>query len=199
MSLHDREKWEEKHAQAEATPVPAPHPSLAWLPKAAPGQRALDVACGRGRNTETLLELGYSVVCVDVARTALRAAVRALHGSVGDRLQPLQADLDDWPFRADAFDVIVQTDFLDRRLFSALETSTKNSGLILIDTFRRGHGSLPSSGPKCRDFVLEDGELARAFACWEILRSEEVDARAAVLARKPPALTRAPRSDTRTP
>jgi SAM-dependent methyltransferase len=187
MSLDDRRRWEAKHTEAAGTKVPAPYPSLAWLPPVTSGRLALDLACGRGRNTSALLALGYSVVCVDIAGAALRALSSGLRRSVGETLHLVQADLDHWPFRADAFDVIVQTDFLDRRLFRTMRDSTKAGGLVLIDTFRV-QSKPRETGPSRRDFLLEDGELEKTFADWEILdraRIEEPAARAAVLARKP--------------
>jgi hypothetical protein len=107
----------------------------------------------------------------------------------------VQADLDRWPFAAEVFDLVLSTDFLDRRLFDALKASVRPGGYVLLDTFC-GTGT---EGPQCADYRLRHGELARVFGDWAILRNDScTPGRDAMLARKPGALTRWASSDTRT-
>jgi len=190
MSDADRERWEAKHERASGSDLPAALPSLAWLPRAEAGAKALDVACGRGRNAGQLLVLGYQVTCVDIARAALRELAHAHRGE--RRLGIVQADLDAWPFADGVFDLVVQTDFLDRKLFSSIRRSLKAGGHVLVDTFCRAEsaadGAEARHGPSRADFLLERGELQRVFAAWDVIRIADTEGpapRAALLARKP--------------
>lgn len=184
MSKVDREHWERKHRSPSDA---APRATVEWIPAARSNARlALDVACGQGRHARVLLEAGYDVIGVDIARAALSAARRQCQGA-RRKFIALQADLDLWPFRDEHFDLIVQFDFLDRRLFDSIKDSTRRGGLVLVDTFRAG-SALGGHRPGNPDFLLRDGELERLFAGWDVLAAATVDTpvpRAAMLARRP--------------
>jgi SAM-dependent methyltransferase len=68
---------------------------------AAPGQRVLDLACGPGRHTAALARRGARVVGLDLSRALLDAA----RDAGADRL--VRADMRRLPFRAGAFDVVL--------------------------------------------------------------------------------------------
>ncbi|HYC57629.1 MAG TPA: class I SAM-dependent methyltransferase [Candidatus Binatia bacterium] len=183
MSLQDRLRWEARHQQARLL---APRRSLSLIPKPAQAAApALDVACGQGRHSLALAARGYRVVSVDVSRHAL---MHLRSSSIGGApaIVAVQADLDHWPFRAAAFDVVVQIDFLDRRLLPALAASLRPSGTLLIDTFLlAGHRN--EDGPNNADFMLLPGELPLVYRDLDILHYAEEDAataRATLLARR---------------
>ncbi|MFN2375937.1 MAG: class I SAM-dependent methyltransferase [Candidatus Binatia bacterium] len=182
MSLEDRQHWQHRHR--EPSPL-SPRASVLELPRASsPRATALDLACGQGRHSAVLTAKGYLVVAMDVSRIALQRVLHPANDRAG--LLAVEADADDWPFAASAFDLIVQVDFLDRRLFSAFRSSLKPEGLLLIDTFLdRGHRN--AAGPSRPEFLLMPDELSSAFADFEILRYAEQGsdtARAEMLARK---------------
>ena len=182
MSDEDRERWEKTYATASDVSL-EPRPTIRWLDTAAVrGAVALDVACGRGRHVPALSALGYRVIAADISRHALTDVAR-----MPPRAALVQIDTDAWPFRAACFDVVVQVDFLDRRLLPTLRKSVKPGGVILIDTFA-GPGGENVTGPRRSEFRLEYGELDRRFADWELVQSIELPAphaRAAMLARRP--------------
>jgi SAM-dependent methyltransferase len=193
MSDADRTRWEAKHEQTSLPSLPLA--SIAWIGLSPAAGLALDLACGKGRHCGPLLERGYRVVAADVAGSALRTLAR-FHAALREgRMMAVQTDLDHWAFRPEVFDLVVQTDFLDRRLFGSIKASLRPGGRVLVDTFC---GEADGHGPSCRDYRLAPGELARVFADWEIVRSATVPGRDALLARKPSSLTRSPRSATRT-
>jgi tellurite methyltransferase len=179
MSIEDRTRWEEKHRRASSLSARA---SVLALPPARHGALALDLACGQGRHSAVLVRAGYDVVAMDVARAGL-LHTRAAAGGV----MPVQADADAWPFASASFDLVVQVDFLERRLFPVLADSLRSGGLLLLDTFLdQGHPN--AEGPSNPAFLLRRGELADAFAGLRIERYEEsagATARASLLARKP--------------
>ncbi len=98
----------------------------------------------------------------------------------------VEADVDDWCFREAVFDLVVQVDFLDRRLFPRLRDCLRPGGLLLIDTFLDG-GKPNAEGPSNTAFLLAPGEILAAFADFDILLYEEkrsATSRATLLARK---------------
>ena len=184
MSRSDRERWDEKHAASMSSERAPPSSSIAWLPAAGsePARAlALDFACGRGRNTEALLALGYSVVAADISGNALR-----FMRSRGEWLSRVQVDADAYPFARESFDVVVQVDFLERLALPSLLASVKPGGLFLLDTFA-GSPVEDHAGPRSAAFRLRYGELEAIFAGWDLLRLAERPppaGRAAVLARR---------------
>lgn len=182
MSLEDRQHWQQRHRISSTL---SPRASVLDLPQASsPQATALDLACGQGRHSAVLVAKGYRVVAMDVSRMALQHAIRAANDHGG--LLPVEGDTEHWPFAAAAFDLIVQVDFLDRRLFPTLRLSLKPGGLLLLDTFV-DRGRRNAEGPSRPAFLLKPGELPSAFADFEILRYREQGsdtARAELLARK---------------
>jgi tellurite methyltransferase len=74
MSEADREKWDARYREGAYAERRHPTALLAeWLPRLTPG-RALDVACGAGRNALFLASGGYRVDAVDISRAALERA-----------------------------------------------------------------------------------------------------------------------------
>jgi SAM-dependent methyltransferase len=182
MSERDRTRWEAKYRDGAGAAPALALASLAWVPPAPPRGLALDVACGRGRHCGPLLARGYRVVAIDIALTALRTAAEL--AASRKTLMPVQADLDTWPFAPAVFDLVLQCDFLDRRLFPKMKDVVRPGGHVLIDTFCGP--PLDGCGPSCGDYRLAPGELAREFASWKILRRGECeDGRDAILAQKP--------------
>lgn len=184
MSDADRKRWDEKHERASTSPFGEPEFATALIPPATGRALALDVACGRGRNCRVLLDRGYSVVAVDISSAALRG-IKETYKGAEDRVRAVQADLDLWPFDTNRFDLILQCNFLDRRLFPRLKASTRPGGFVLIDTF--GSSERTASGPRNPEFRLTPGELVRAFVDWEILHvgsRKGIMARETILARK---------------
>jgi tellurite methyltransferase len=182
MSIQDRERWDERHRHVHTLSARA---SVTALPAATTARsRALDLACGQGRHTLALRALGYSVVAMDVSR---RALANLMQNVSGDRqVLAVAADADAWPFAPSSFDLVVQVDFLDRRLFPVLPAALRPGGLLLVDTFL-DCGRRNAEGPSSADFLLKPGELASAFRDLEPLRYEERTgdtARAVLLARR---------------
>lgn len=187
MSAADRERWEKAYASPRGSDDEvAARPTIDWIePASAGANAALDLACGSGRHVRALSRLGYRVTAADISRQALQIVARSQ--SLGPRPCLVQIDTDAWPFGAASFDLIVQIDFLDRRLFPSLRAAVKPGGSLLIDTFA-GPASANVSGPRRSDFRLELGELRDRFADWQVVRYLEEPSphgRAATLVRRP--------------
>jgi tellurite methyltransferase len=169
---HARDKWNDRYARDSSVAFPdAPadwlvehRPLIAAL---APGGRALDVACGDGRNARYLAELGFAVEALDVSDVVirgLRAAAPALRLDVTPRAVDLEAEPG---LPADTYDVIVNFNYLQRSLFGALEQALRPGGLLFFETFATPHvDELGHDFPAA--FVLADNELLRAFPALHV-------------------------------
>jgi tellurite methyltransferase len=162
----------------EALPVAGPH-------------TALDVASGAGRDAVFLAGHGFEVEARDRAPEALERA-RDLARRAGVALRTVVCDLE-WaglPPPGRTFDLVVCFRFLHRPLFPWMQAAVAPGGWLVYETYRAGqerHGR-----PRRAHFMLQPGELARAFPALETVRHEELDppggpVTARLLARRPPA------------
>jgi SAM-dependent methyltransferase len=103
----EREDWNRRHGESGQLFGVDPNRFLvAEVDGLAPG-RALDLACGAGRNAVWLAEQGWQVTGADFSDVAIDNA-RRLAGDRGVAVEWLVADLREWePPVDDAFDLIV--------------------------------------------------------------------------------------------
>jgi tellurite methyltransferase len=167
------ERWNERYAREGLEPFPdAPAQWLVEYRDLLTGSgRALDVACGDGRNALYLAQLGYEVDAIDasdVAIDALRAAAQERELAITPRV----VDLEREPLPPGPYDAIVTLNFLQRELFGALQEALAPGGLLFYETLapahveELGHSFNPA-------FLLEHGELLRAFPRLEVVAHHE--------------------------
>ena len=131
MSDEDRQRWDQRYTQGAFADRDHPSEILArtctdgTLPvveNALRVPRALDVACGAGRNARYLAGLGYAVDAVDISAVAL-ARGRDLAARAGLTVNWLEADLESaasgWLPGA-TYDLIVVIRYLNLPLVSEL-------------------------------------------------------------------------------
>jgi SAM-dependent methyltransferase len=154
----------------------------AWLGRlarqAVPGRRALDVAMGRGRHAQILARAGYEVFGVDWQLDAVRDAVArgrlrglVVHGWVADLTRQL--------LPRGRFDLVVVTRYLQRDLFPSIRGAVVPGGVVLYETFTERQPVL-GWGPRSPEHLLKPYELRDAFADFDVLFYEEVEAPEAV-------------------
>lgn len=117
----------------------------------------LDVAAGRGRHTRYLCERGHPVVAVDRDVSGLAD----LRGQRGIELHEADLENHPWPFPGRTFDGVVVANYLHRPLLAVLAESVADRGVLIYETFARGHERL--GRPRNPDFLLREGELLEAF------------------------------------
>lgn len=167
IAIPAREKWNQRYGEESATPLPAT--PAEWLVEhralleALPsGGRALDLACGDGRNARYLAELGFAVDAIDISDVMI--------GRLGDAavalrldVRPRVADLEREPvLPRGEYSVVMNFNYLQRNLFGPLAEALRPGGLLFFETFARPHidelgHDLPAK------FVLADNELLVAF------------------------------------
>ncbi len=144
-------------SHAEEAPADWLVEQAAWLPRSG---RALDVACGSGRNALFLADRGLEVVGLDRDEEALdRAAERARARSleVTWRAQELEQG---WRPELDAWDLILVSRFLFRPLLPALGPALRPGGRLFYSTFSRDQRAF--GRPHREDFLLAPNELLEA-------------------------------------
>jgi tellurite methyltransferase len=119
--------------------------------------RALDLACGTGRNAVWLAEHGWQVTAVDRSPIAIPGVDTHV------------ADLEkhEFPILEAAWDLIVAAYYLQRDLFEPIKQGVKRGGIAIaiVHVFEPGHEQ--------SRFSLQPGELAKYFDGWEILHYRE--------------------------
>ncbi len=162
--LEDKQRWNKKYQE---NPMPEhPSPLLEkYLDHAHVGQ-ALDVACGTGRNTHFLAEKGFLVDAVDISDYALS---QVKNNSI---ITKIEADLDTYNITPNKYDLIVNTNFLNRRLVSQMKDALKSGGTLVFETFIVAHGDfqMPTTN---LDYLLRKNELLHNFIGLDIIYYEE--------------------------
>ncbi len=160
----DKIKWNERHSSDPYPDIPAP--ILLESTELLRGGKALDVACGTGRNTRFLLERGYRVTCVDISDVAIES-VKNLQG-----VDARCVDLDSYCLEKETFDCIVNIHYLERRLFPYFKESLRSGGILFFETFVEDEDT-PPTRPSNRDHLLRSNELLHAFIGMQILSYTE--------------------------
>jgi SAM-dependent methyltransferase len=154
MAVEDKERWDKKYKNNH--PIPSKIAEVVEkYSLLAKGKKALDIACGTGRNAKFLASKGFQVDALDISPIALES----LKGI--KNIQIKEVDFDNYRLEEDAYDLIVCTYYLNRSLFPQIEKALKEDGLFIFETFM--HHPKNTKVPSNRSFLLEDGELETTF------------------------------------
>lgn len=173
MSAAERDKWDARYRDGAYEGRTHPSALLAeWLPRS-PRGRALDVACGAGRNALFLAANGFDVCAVDISRVALERGRRAAEEH-GLAVEWHEGDLDGDPelvLPGGPFDLIVWIRYVHRTLMPHLVARLAAGGVLVCEQHLATDA--PVAGPTSRDFRLAPGELARSAQGVAILHTYE--------------------------
>jgi SAM-dependent methyltransferase len=171
MSDTDRAKWNARyHEGAYAERL---HPTALleeWLSRL-PRGRALDVACGAGRNALFLAAAGYEVDAVDISREALERARRRAAAARSLRVHWLEADLETLALPDGPYDLIVMVRYVNRPLLPRLIERLAPGGHLLWEQHLLT--AEPVAGPTDPRFRVAPGELPSAAGDLEVLMHRE--------------------------
>jgi len=162
-----RALWEERH---RGKPPGAAEPFLVEVLPLLPHGLALDIAAGRGRNSLAMARAGMKVIAADYSREALSVMAAAAREE-NLPIWPVVVDLDRCTGMPTNFDVVVNINFLSRRLFPVLIGALKPGGFLVADTFLVDQAE--SGHPHDRRFLLKHFELRRLLAGLELIRYRE--------------------------
>jgi SAM-dependent methyltransferase len=119
------------------------------------GGPVLDVAAGSGRHARWFAARGHPVTAVDRDPSPL-IGVPGLHVVAAD------VESGAWPFAPARFACVVVTNYLWRPLFPALVSALADGGVLVYETFMRGHERFGK--PSNPDYLLRPGELYEALS-----------------------------------
>ena len=124
----------------------------------APGSDILDLACGNGRHTRYLTNLGHRVTALDIDLYRVNDLVD------DDRIELVAHDLENspWPFPDRRFGGIIITNYLHRPLYPHIFAALDDGAILIYDTFAAGNERF--GHPRNPAFLLYPGELLDAFA-----------------------------------
>ncbi|MCK9491204.1 MAG: methyltransferase domain-containing protein [Sulfurimonas sp.] len=162
--LEDKKRWNEKYSQKEAQE----NVSLIleeYVSHANVGI-ALDVACGTGRNTNFLAQKGFEVDAVDISNVALDKIAKR------PTINKIEADLDKYNITPNKYDLIVNVNYLNRRIVSQMKDGLKKGGVIIFETYLLAHGDfkIPTMN---LDYLLRKNELLHSFIALDVIYYEE--------------------------
>jgi len=162
--IDDKKKWNEKYSQKEVSE----NASLIlekYVSHANVGV-ALDVACGTGRNTNFLAQKGFEVDAVDISNVALDKIKKR------PTINKIEADLDKYNITPNKYDLIVNVNYLNRRIVSQMKDGLKKDGVIIFETYLLAHGDfkIPTMN---LDYLLRKNELLHSFIALEVIYYEE--------------------------
>ena len=165
MSEELTKKWDARYraAEGEATACYALREFEYLLPKAG---EALDLACGRGGNALLLAEQGLQTQAWDLSSVAIED-LQTVADTRGLSVRASMHDVEQEPLKANSFDVIVVSYFLERKLAPALMNALKPNGLLFYETFIREKPQ--GVGPSNPDFLLGENELLKLFSDLHVL------------------------------
>jgi 2-polyprenyl-3-methyl-5-hydroxy-6-metoxy-1,4-benzoquinol methylase len=156
----DRIKWNQRFESEESYLGQRPSPFLfreiERIRNLAPGKRALDIACGEGRNSCFLAQQGFQVTALDISDVGLDKAVQRAE-SEGLHVDFQRVDLDEYSF-TEQYDLIINFNFLLRDLIPKALQTLSSGGLLLLDTIMESPELLTTHNPA---YLLGRGELQR--------------------------------------
>lgn len=169
MSELDRNKWDQRYAEdsyQKNNPVTLLE---GWLPRLPVG-RALDVACGAGRNTLFLAQAGYRVDAIDISAVGLSKA-RNKAENAGLDINWIEHDLD-LPYEFDTdYDLTVVMWYVNLDLITQLCGCLAAGGYLLAEEHLVTDEEV--IGPQNSDFRVVSGALREAVSGLEVLLYEE--------------------------
>jgi SAM-dependent methyltransferase len=163
VSRAERDKWDERYRAGAYSERAHPTALLAgWLDRI-PRGRALDVACGAGRNAVFLAAAGYAVDGVDISSAGLDRA----RGTAAERCVDVSWHCVDLEERPDAlprgpYDLVVWVRYVNAALWPAMLSRLAPGGHVLVE--QHLVTNVEVVGPTSAAFRLAPGELKLAAA-----------------------------------
>ncbi|MDT8429572.1 MAG: methyltransferase domain-containing protein [Pseudomonadales bacterium] len=169
MSYADKEKWEQRYHAGAYQERTQPSVFLTeCLPRIQQAQqsrienpavlRALDIACGAGRNALYLARQGYQVDAVDISTEALRRGRMSAEQAGLSGITWIEQDLEQGlPAGCDSYDLIIMLRYLDLSLLQSATALLREGGYLLAEVHLRSDEAVV--GPSGTRFRAAAGEL----------------------------------------
>jgi len=171
MAEKDKIKWNNKYKN---TPTllekREASKKLINIIKEIKGKKALEIACGAGRNSIFLAQNDFEVEALDISDVAIENLKKKNIRNITVK----QIDLENFKPNENSYDLIVKTNYLDRDIIPNLVKALKKDGILLVETYMDHiSNEKPPSNP---DFLLKKDELKTFFdEKFEIVEYDEFD------------------------
>jgi len=154
MAKKDQIKWNNKYQTTpELQKTREPNARFKNLLHTISKGKALDIACGTGKNSLYLAKLGFNVDALDISDVALEILKNKKNENITTKL----VDLEEYKPEKNSYDLIVMTNYLDRKIIPFLLIGLKTEGILYIETYmHHKENTKPNSNP---DFLLKKEEL----------------------------------------
>jgi len=171
MAQKDQTKWNTKY-QTTPTLMQYREPSQKFqdLIKTFNHGKALDIACGTGKNSLYLAKCGFEVDAFDISDVAIASINKKKIPNITTKV----LDLEGFKPIENHYDLIVMTNYLDRDIIPNLLHSLHINGILYIETYmHHADNTKPNSNPA---FLLQKEEL-KSFVPknYKILDYDEFD------------------------
>jgi SAM-dependent methyltransferase len=160
MELHG---WDERYRTQPGNGTVTP--LLGRIASTLVPARALDLACGAGRNALWLASRGWQVTAVDGSNAAIEILSKR-NPTIDARVADLEKH--EYTIQPDSWDLIAMCYYLQPDLFEPAKRGVVPGGIVLAIV----HIPEPED-PKMTPFRLAPGELVRYFEGFEILHQYE--------------------------
>lgn len=178
----DKAQWNERFAGEDYWFGTEPNAFLvSQRDRFEPGQKALAIADGEGRNGVWLAQQGLEVTSVDLSPNGVRKA-QQLAARYGVTINTVCADLETWDWGPPRFDIVVAIfiqfapprfrDLIFRRMADVLNPG----GMILLEGYRPEQVAYGTGGPRDVEQLYTEALLRASFAGMDVLYLAEYDA-----------------------
>jgi len=188
VSRAERDKWDERYRSGAYEDRTHPTALLdEWLPRL-PRGRALDVACGAGRNALFLAAHDYAVDALDISAVGLdRAREDARQSALS--VNWLRGDLEEDPDEVlprNTYDLIVWVRYVNHTLLAHLAARLRPGGHLLCEQHLATSADVV--GPRNSAFRFQPEQLLRSASSLHVVHYREglvvdPDGRTAALAQ----------------
>lgn len=169
MSQQDRDKWNKRYAEdsyRKGNPVTLVENWIAEVPRG----KALDIACGAGRNAIFMAKAGFDVDAIDISHEGLKKA-RARADAEAVEVRWIAHDLDQpYDFRSD-YALIVVLWYVNLPLIRRLCDCLAPGGYLLCEAHLLSDQAV--TGPTSDNFRVAPGRLRAAVCGLDIVMYEE--------------------------
>lgn len=159
--------WDRRYSVGDAYIVKGPSPLLCENISTFPSGRALDVACGNGRNAVFLAQRGFRVDAVDNSRVGLLMA-KDLMTEMDVNVNLIFADLEHYVIKPERYDLIVNFHYLNRALFPHITAGLKSGGYLVFESLTEKDAAFSRSGNP--EYYLGQNELFDMVSVGNVYR-----------------------------
>ncbi|MEJ8566146.1 class I SAM-dependent methyltransferase [Elongatibacter sediminis] len=172
MSDTDRSKWNRRYREGAYGDRKHPTPLLErWIEKI-PCGKALDVACGAGRNALFLAARGFEVDAVDISAAGLERG-RAMARGAGLKIHWIEHDFDSPLETTGEYQLILMVRYVNLPLLNGLCDRLAPGGFLMCEEHLRVASGEDLAGPSNPAFRVRPGDLQKAATGLDIEYSFE--------------------------